>query len=182
MYCKIHCCNLWRGSLSCGNNGSWTSEELLTHRVLALSLLFFSILFKETMNDTEMKMDRHNWQKYDKTSKQNGMFLVNSRTKGLQIQIWRSNFPLAQWRGHLLRNLSKVCLSISSKPTGIKKEKDNPGSSESYKKLYQIFRFFYFHLYNNVAVIYQRIYMYLIRINYVSLPSKCSCKCYVLYT
>ena len=59
--------------------------------------------------------------------------------------------------------LNYFCRSVSVKPTGLKKEKDIPGSSEDYKKLYQNFRLFYFHSYNNVAVLYQRLYIKLIR-------------------
>ena len=49
--------------------------------------------------------------------------------------------------------------SISAKPTGMKKKKDIPRLPESWKKLYRNFRLFHFHSYNNIAVIYQRLYV-----------------------
>ena len=51
------------------------------------------------------------------------------------------------------------CRSISTKPTGIKKEKDIQGLPENGKKLYRNFGLFYFHLYYNVAFIFQRFHM-----------------------
>ena len=51
------------------------------------------------------------------------------------------------------------CRSTSLEPTGIKKEKYIPRLPENQRKLYQNFRLFFFHLYNNVAVIYQSLYM-----------------------
>ena len=51
------------------------------------------------------------------------------------------------------------CRSISAKPTSTQKEKDIPRLPENYKKLYQYFRLFYFHSYNNIAVIYHCFYM-----------------------
>ena len=51
------------------------------------------------------------------------------------------------------------CRSIAAKPTSIKKEKDIPELPEKYKKLYQYFRLFHFHSYNNTAVIFHCFYM-----------------------
>ena len=41
----------------------------------------------------------------------------------------------------------------------IRKETDIPGLPEKLKKLYQNFRLVFFHLYINVAFIFQRLYM-----------------------
>ncbi len=51
------------------------------------------------------------------------------------------------------------CRSISAKPTSIKKGKDIPKLPEIYKKLYQYFRLFHCHSYNNIAVIFHCFYM-----------------------
>ena len=65
---------------------------------------------------------------------------------------------------------------------GHKERKGRPGLPENQKKLYQSFRFLYFQLYVIVAFIFQRLYMLLIRIKYVSLPSENSYNLYVLHT
>ena len=51
------------------------------------------------------------------------------------------------------------CRSISAKPTCINKGKDIPKLPENYKQLYQFFRLFHCHSYNNIAVIFHCFYM-----------------------
>ena len=51
------------------------------------------------------------------------------------------------------------CRSISAKPTSIKKGKDILKLPENYTKLYQYFRLFHCHSYNNIAVIFHCFYM-----------------------